>query len=96
MKEVLLRMYINKGEKHLFERQNINMMQLDTSNTAENILFDKLIDLNNLYASFKKCKKQTYWKCSVQRYESNLLFNLLELRNSLISGTYIQKTFRRI
>ena len=86
-------MYINKGEKHLFERQNINMMQLDTSNTAENILFDKLIDLNNLYASFKKCKKQTYWKCSVQRYESNLLFNLLELRNSLISGTYIQKPF---
>lgn len=86
-------MYINKGEKHLFERQNINMMQLDTSNTAENILFDKLIDLNNLYTSFKKCKKQTYWKCSVQRYESNLLFNLLELRNSLINGTYVQKPF---
>lgn len=86
-------MYINKGEKHLVERQNINMMQLDTSNTAENILFDKLIDLNNLYASFKKCKKQTYWKCSVQRYESNLLFNLLELRNSLINGTYVQKPF---
>lgn len=94
MREALLRMRTDKGEGYLFERQNDHVMQSDTSDTANNAsLFDRLLDMNNLFEAFKRCRKQTYWKHSVQAYESNLLFNLCALRKSLIDGTYRQKPF---
>lgn len=56
-------------------------------------LFDRLTDLNNLYNSFMNCKKGVDWKESVQRYESNLLYNINTLRKALLDGTYRQKAF---
>lgn len=53
-------------------------------------------DMNNLYHSFYKTKKDTGWKNSVQRFESNLLINILELQKDLRNLTYepeIQKEF---
>lgn len=73
------------------------MMLLLTSsiaiNTAYFFMFEKLLDLNNLYKAFLNCKKNVSWKYSVQKYEANLLLNLVNLKNSLINNTYKQKPF---
>lgn len=44
--------------------------------------------MNILYDAFLKCKKNVDWKCSIQRYEANVLQNLTHLRRSLINETY--------
>lgn len=55
--------------------------------------FDKLIDLNNLYDSFKKCKKDVDWKYSTQKFESNLLFELNLLQQDLLQMKYKPRPF---
>ena len=57
------------------------------------VMYERLTDLNNLYSSFQKCKRNVDWKCSVQRYEANLLVNLNKLKNDLENHTYKQKPF---
>lgn len=57
------------------------------------IMYEKLLDLNNLHSSFLACKKSVGWKSSVQSYEANELFNLNRLRKSLSEQTYRQKPF---
>ena len=49
--------------------------------------------MNILYQSFQKCKMGVDWKASIQRYEANLLPNLIKLRRSLIEGTYTPDRF---
>ena len=44
--------------------------------------------MNVLYDAFLKCKKNVDWKCSVQKYEANVLSNLNHLRKSLVDNTY--------
>lgn len=53
--------------------------------------FDKLYNLDNLYNAYVKAKQGTDWKESVQRYEANLLLNLLSVRKEIISGKYKPK-----
>lgn len=55
--------------------------------------YDTLTDLNLLYDAFQKSKKGVDWKCSIQKYEANLLPELMKLRRSLLNGTYKQKPF---
>lgn len=50
--------------------------------------FDELIDLNNLYDAFNKCKKGVDWKYSTQKFESNILFELSELQKNLLQMEY--------
>ena len=70
------------------------MMRSDTSGTAKDVCsFDLLMDLNVLYESFRNSKKQVDWKCSVQKYELNVLSNMNRLRKQLQNGTYRQKGF---
>lgn len=72
------------------------MMPTDMSDGCKRVLFDnmqqnlyeKITDMNILYQSFQKCKMGVDWKASIQRYEANLLPNLIKLRRSLIEGTY--------
>lgn len=56
-------------------------------------MYEKLLDMNNLYNSFQKCKKNVGWKCSVQRYDAMVLSNLNILRKQLKDHTYKQKPF---
>lgn len=56
-------------------------------------MYEKLLDLNNLYSAFEKCKKNVGWKYSVQKYEANVLSNINTLRKQLGNGTYRQKPF---
>lgn len=50
--------------------------------------YETLMDLNVLYDAFQQCKSGVDWKCSIQRYEANLLFNLNQLRKQLRDGKY--------
>lgn len=78
-------------------------MQSFTNGTAKNVctffedfmgeLFNRLLDLNNLYNAFLNCKDGVDWKESVQRYEANVLQNIYLLKQSLENGTYRQKPF---
>ena len=52
-----------------------------------------LFDMNVLYKSFQKCKRDVDWKYSVQRFEQNLLINLYKLKKELQTNTYKQKPF---
>jgi len=45
-------------------------------------------DLNVLYRSFLKCKRDVQWKESVQRFEFNLLRNLTQIHIGLGNGSY--------
>jgi hypothetical protein len=55
--------------------------------------FERVINVDNLYLSFKKAKKGVSWKESVQRYEANALRNILETRRKLLAGESVRKGF---
>lgn len=50
--------------------------------------YETLMDLNVLYDAFQKCKSGVDWKCSIQRYEANLFYNLNQLRKQLRDEKY--------
>lgn len=54
---------------------------------------ESVYDANSLLDAFKKSKKGTAWKESVQRYEMNLLRNINQTQKELKDGTYEQKDF---
>ena len=49
---------------------------------------DNISNPNNLYESFKRCRKGFQWKESVQKYELNLLTNITNAYHSLENKTY--------
>ena len=51
---------------------------------------EKVYNANNLILAFDKCKKNTSWKESVQKYEANLLLNTYNLQQSIKNGTHKQ------
>lgn len=56
-------------------------------------MFERLLDINNLFEAYKNCCKSVDWKESVQKYQMYSLYNIMTLRESLIDGTYRQKPF---
>lgn len=56
-------------------------------------LFDNFVNANSLYKAFLLSKRNSIWKESVQRYESNLLLNIYDSQKLLKEGTYRQKPF---
>jgi len=55
--------------------------------------FYNVANADNLCKAFKKSKKGVSWKESVQRYEANLLTNVLETKEKLLNGEDIRKGF---
>jgi hypothetical protein len=55
--------------------------------------FERVADINNLYASFLESKSGVGWKESVQRYEANALRNIVETRRRLLAGESVQQGF---
>lgn len=51
---------------------------------------EKVYNANALILSFEKCKKNTSWKESIQKYEANLLLNTYNLQQSIINKTHKQ------
>ena len=54
---------------------------------------EKLSDPNNLLEAFKRASDGSSWKCSVQKYEINLLKNIRKTQLDLLSGNYKQGDF---
>lgn len=54
---------------------------------------EKVSDLDNLYKAFKEACKESKWKASVQKYDIDLLLNLVHTKDSLLDGTYKQRNF---
>lgn len=55
--------------------------------------FNLVTDADNLYAAFKRSKRGVTWKESVQRYEANLLANVIETRRKLLAGEDVRRGF---
>jgi hypothetical protein len=55
--------------------------------------FSRVVDPNNLYAAFKKSKREVSWKESVQRYEMSLLPNIAETIAKLNAGETVSRGF---
>jgi hypothetical protein len=55
--------------------------------------FALLTDPDNLYQAFLSAKKGVTWKESTQRYEMNLLNNIIETRRRLVEGENVQNGF---
>ena len=55
--------------------------------------YEDLMNLNVLYNAFQRCKFSVDWKCSIQRYEANLFYNLNRLRKTLRDDKYIPDKF---
>ena len=68
-------------------------MESENPNNNSSTDFDVLHDGNNLYEAFRKCKKGSIWKESVQRYEMNLLKNLNTAQKEIKTDTYKQLPF---
>lgn len=56
--------------------------------------FNQIVNPDNLCQAFKKARKNVSWKESVQRYEANLLPNVLETRKKLLAGESVHKGFK--
>lgn len=59
----------------------------------EKDLIYKISGLNELYDAFHRAQKNSNWKASVQKFESNLFANLNELSNLIRTNKYEQKPF---
>lgn len=55
--------------------------------------FENVCDLNKLYHAEHESAKGVKWKASVQKYEMNLLRNLITTRNDLLNGKDVRKGF---
>lgn len=55
--------------------------------------FNLVANADNLCASFKRAKRGVAWKESVQRYEANLLVNVLETKRKLLAGEDVRRGF---
>jgi hypothetical protein len=55
--------------------------------------FERVADIDNLYASFLESKSGVDWKESVQRYEANALRNIIDTRRKLLAGESVQQGF---
>lgn len=55
--------------------------------------YEDIYNANSLYTAFKKARRGSAWKESVQRYECNLLLNIYDTREALAKRTYQQKPF---
>lgn len=55
--------------------------------------FSRVLDANNLVLAFKKSQSGVSWKASVQRYEMNLLKNILESVRMLEAGEDVSRGF---
>jgi hypothetical protein len=55
--------------------------------------FENVINPDNLYAAFKRSRREVSWKESVQRYEMNLFKNIAEARRKLTAGENVTLGF---
>lgn len=56
-----------------------------------NMSVEQIYDADNLFNAFMKAKQGTDWKEMVQKYEMNLLLNILSTQKALSTNTYVAK-----
>ena len=59
----------------------------------EKCTLEEVADLNNLYKASKAAAKGVRWKASTQRYEKDVLRNIVKARKALLNGEEICKGF---
>ena len=55
--------------------------------------FNLIADVDNLYNAFKMSRRGVSWKESVQRYENDVLKNIIDTKEKLLNGESVQRGF---
>lgn len=55
--------------------------------------FNLIADVDNLYHAFKMSRRGVSWKESVQRYENDVLKNIIDTKEKLLNGESVQRGF---
>ena len=83
----------DKRHEARYKRRKIRREQKRTEKIARFDDFDLLANADNLCAAFRRAKRGVSWKESVQRYEANLLQNVLETKKKLLAGEDVRRGF---
>ena len=59
----------------------------------EGLTLETVADLNNLYRASRKAAKGVRWKASVQRYEKDVLRNIVKMRGMLLDGVDFRRGY---
>jgi hypothetical protein len=76
-----------------YQRRKAEREQKKQKILSEHDDFERIVDVNNLYRSFKKCMRGVAWKESIQRYEMNELRNIAQTRQKLLAGESVRSGF---
>lgn len=61
----------------------------------EGCTMEEVADLNTLYRSARRSARGVRWKASVQRYEKDMLRNIVKTRHDLLEGRDVRRGFYR-
>jgi hypothetical protein len=76
-----------------YQRRKTERAEKRRSKLSQFDSFERVVDIDNLYAAFLESKSGVDWKESVQRYEANALRNIIETRRKLLAGESVQQGF---
>lgn len=76
-----------------YQRRKVERTEKRQQKLAQFDSFERIADIDRLYASFMESKSGVDWKESVQRYEANAQRNIVETRRRLLAGENVQKGF---
>ena len=79
--------------KARYDRRKASREQKRHEKLAHYDDYSLICDHDNLFRSFRLCKRGVSWKESTQRYEMNLFQNILDTKKRLVSGDDIQSGF---
>ena len=83
----------DKRHEARFQRRKANREAKRKEKIGNCDNFDNVANADNLVSAFKLAKKGVSWKESIQRYEANLLPNILETKKKLLNGDDIRRGF---
>ena len=86
---------MTSSERHelRYQRRKAKRLEKIKERSEKYCDYDKIISVNELHKSFYNCRKGVRWKPSVQRYEMNLLPELVDLHDKLEREEDISRGF---
>ena len=87
---------MNSDERRAARRERREAKRLaNRQERLKGCTLENVADLSNLYKGAKAAAKGVGWKASTQRYQKDILRNIVKARNSLLNGEEVCKGFIR-
>ena len=83
----------DRRHEERYQRRKLRREQKRSIKIGQFDNFNLVTNADNLCNAFRRSKRGVSWKESVQRYEANLLPNVLETKRKLLSGEDVRRGF---